>query len=154
MGREEILSLCLDLFGKVGGAAVCGNIDWETGGSFDFKSKERQYNKVPGLGLFQMEPPMQSNYREFLAKKGLSDSAENQIKYVHEEVQQGKWIGAANAKLIRDAFSSGNVDKATMAFCNLFERPPNPLDTPMDPNIDRRIDSAKKIYENVSMRTK
>jgi hypothetical protein len=145
MGREEILSLCVDLFGKVGGAAIGGNIDWETGGSFDYK--QRQYNNGPGLGLFQMEPPMQGNYREFLTKKGLQDSAESQVKYVFEELQNGNWIGAGNAQTIREAFNSGDVIKATTAFCNLFERP-------TEPHLDRRIESAKKIYEKLSTHAK
>ena len=43
-------------------AAIMGNIDVETGGSFDFM---QQQNKGPGYGLFQFEGIQRQEYDKF-----------------------------------------------------------------------------------------
>ena len=48
-------------------AAMLGNIDVETGGSFDYLQK--QYKGGPGRGLFQFEGLKLNAYNEWLTKK-------------------------------------------------------------------------------------
>eukprot|EP01113_Clastostelium_recurvatum_P020236 TRINITY_DN24031_c0_g1_i1.p1 TRINITY_DN24031_c0_g1~~TRINITY_DN24031_c0_g1_i1.p1 ORF type:complete len:144 (-),score=30.08 TRINITY_DN24031_c0_g1_i1:78-509(-) len=142
MARKEVIDLARSAFGEVGGAAVAGNIDVETGGSFDYQQK--QHGGGPGYGLFQMEPPMYKAYQAWLGKQGEGDagkdSAAHQISYVEYEVRVGDHIGAGNAKKIRDTFNGKDVEEATTVFCNIFERP-------SVPHLDRRIAAAKKIMK-------
>lgn len=116
---------------------MAGNIDVETGGTFNYK--QQQSGGGPGYGLFQMEAPMRSAYNSYLSKNRMTDSAASQVAFAHNEVQVGSYIGAGNAQKIRAAFGSGNIDTATTVFCNVFERP-------SIPHLDRRIAAAKKIY--------
>jgi len=135
--RKEVISLTRVRFGQVGGAAVAGNIEVETGGSFDYQQK--QEGGGPGYGLFQMEGGMHKAYETFLKTKSLTDSASSQIIFAKDEVDHGAHIGAGNAKKIRDAFKDGDIEKATTVFCTEFERP-------SVPHLDRRIAAAKSIF--------
>ena len=138
MGDNEhiVLQLCRGTFGPgVPSAAVMGNIAVETGFSFDYTQK--QYGGGPGRGLFQMEKGMMASYNSFLAETKMTDSAASQIAFAQHELKHGTFIGAGNAKKIRDAFASGDVVEATTRFCELFERPGIP-------HLDKRIAAAKK----------
>ena len=120
-------------------AAIMGNIDVETGGSFDFM---QQQNKGPGYGLFQFEGIQRQEYDKFLNENKLKDSANAQIDYVMENVFGNKQniVGQGNAKKIRKAFD-GDVDTATEIFMTKFE---NPKDQ-SSKQINKRIKKAKSI---------
>lgn len=135
VARQQVVALAREKFGDVGAAAIAGNIDVETGGSFDYQQK--QHGNGPGYGLFQMEAPMRKAYDAFLEKNKQTDSAESQLAFARNELKYGEHIGAGNAQKIRDAFNSGDVNKATATFSELFERP-------SVPHLDRRQQSARE----------
>ena len=85
--------------------AMLGNIDVETGGSFDFKQK--QYEGGPGYGLFQFDFH-KPNYRKYLKRKGLQDSEDSQVRYVHDSIygDEQEHLGWGNAKKLRELFAS------------------------------------------------
>jgi len=60
-------------------AAVLANIDRETGGRFDYATK--QMGGGGGRGLFQYTGPSLDAYKAWLAKNGLQDSSDSQIDY-------------------------------------------------------------------------
>ena len=66
--------------------ALLGEIDVETGGTFDFKQK--QGNGGPGRGLFQFEGRQLSDYKKYLKDNNLINSGENQIAFVKASMTQ------------------------------------------------------------------
>ncbi len=138
--RSLVLQLAKNTFGRIGGAAVVGNIFVETGGSFDYQ--QRQSGGGPGYGLFQMENPMHNAYDAFMNTNHLTDSAESQMKFAQNEVEHGSHIGAGNTKKIRDAFAGNDVKNATEVFCNIFEKP-------SVPHMDRRIAAAQEALNEM-----
>lgn len=131
-----------DRLNKNSVAAIMGNIDVETGGSFDFM---QQQNKGPGYGLFQFEGIQRKEYDKFLNENKLKDSANAQIDYVMENVFGNKQniVGQGNAKKIREAFDAGDVDTATEIFMTKFERPKDQSSK----QINKRIKKAKSIMD-------
>ena len=122
-------------------AAIMGNIDVETGGSFDFM---QQQNQGPGYGLFQFEGIQRQEYDKFIKDNDLDDSAKSQIDYVMENIFGDKQniVGQGNAKKIRDAFA-GDVDTATEMFMTPFERPKDQSSK----QINKSINKAKSIMD-------
>ena len=127
-------------------AAIMGNIDVETDGSFDFM--QQQYNGGPGYGLFQLEGIQRKEYDKFLNENKLDDSANSQINYVMENVFGNKQniVGQGNAKKIRDAFANGDIDLATEIFMTKFERPKDQSKK----QINKRINKALNISDMFS----
>jgi len=126
-------------------SAIMGNIDVETGGSFDFM---QQQNKGPGYGLFQFEGIQRQEYDKFLNENKLDDSANSQINYVMENIFGNKQniMGQGNAKKIRDAFANGDIDLATEMFMTKFERPKDQSQK----QINKRINKALNISDMFS----
>ena len=124
-------------------AAVLGNIEHETGGTFDYKQK--QYGGGPGRGLFQMEyPPMMAAYNNFLQANKMQDSAEGQIKFINDIVTSDKYydIGSGNRKKMMEIINTGDVKKITEEFSRRVLRPGKPQE-------DKRIKAADKWYKTI-----
>lgn len=124
-------------------AAVLGNIEHETGGSFDYKKK--QYGGGPGRGLFQMEyKPMISAYNNFLKDHNIDDSADGQIKFINDILSSDKYydIGAGNRKKMIEVINNGDVKKITEEFSRRVLRPGKPQE-------EKRIKAADKWYKNI-----
>jgi len=85
--------------------AMLGNIDVETGGSFDFRQK--QYQGGPGYGLFQFDFH-KPNYKKYLKRKGIEDSEDSQVRYVYDSIygDEQEHLGWGNAKHLRAMFAS------------------------------------------------
>jgi hypothetical protein len=125
-------------------AALAGSIDVETGGTFDYQQKQK---KGPARGLFQFETGKYGNgankhfsqYENWRKGKDLSDSIESQVAYVHDTIygSNQKYIGAGNAKKIRDGLESSDPAEVTKAFTTNFLRP-----NPAKAHMDRRVASA------------
>lgn len=115
-------------------AAVMGNIEVETGGSFDYTQKQRGGN---GYGLFQFDF-MKPYYLKWLTEVGLDDSADSQVKFAYETIYGNKRdiIGAGNASKVANALNGDDVDTATTVFCTLWEKPGVP-------HLDRRLAAAQ-----------
>jgi hypothetical protein len=113
-----------------------GNIDVETGGSFDYL--QQQDGGGPGQGLFQLEGSKKESYNNYLNDNGLENSPRAQIDYMHETIYGDLQdeIGRGNAAKLRKIFETGTVEEITKAFEEIWERPGVP-------HSDRRIASAK-----------
>lgn len=131
-------------------AALAGNIDVETGGTFDYKQKQKN---GPARGLFQFETGKYGNgankhfsqYENWRKDKKLDDSIESQVAYVHDTIygSNQKYIGAGNAKKIRDSLESDDPVKITAGFTTNFLRP-----NPQKAHMDRRIASATSFLSS------
>ena len=119
-------------------AGILGNIDVETGGTFDFT--QQQVGGGPGRGLFQFEGGHLRAYRNFLTRNSLRDSASHQLDYVMNNIFDGEGfdIGAGNREILRDAFANGDAAQVATLFSNLFERP-------SIPRLERRVASAERF---------
>ena len=106
-------------------SGIVGNIDVETGGSFDYRQRQTQSGSPSdprtieggGYGLFQFDDPKnkkghESWYKEYLEQTGKKDSAESQLDYFLDMISAGedskspfykyaKNIGAGNAATIK-----------------------------------------------------
>ena len=127
-------------------AGIMGNIDVETGGSFDYKQKQ---TKGPGYGLFQFEGGHKKAYQNYLNKNERQDSEGSQIDYVLDNITKGEGydIGAGNREVLLETFKSNSPDNVALTFSKLFERP-----NPKKAHNDRRIKSAVGIYDNLVQR--
>ena len=123
-------------------AGILGNIDVETGGTFDAAQKQ---SGGPGYGLFQLEGSKQKSYNKFIANKGMEDSPQSQLEYMYETIYGSlkKEIGYGNAKKLRKIFATGTVEEITTAFEQIWERPGKP-------HSSRRLKSAKEHYKNLT----
>jgi len=131
-------------------AALAGSIDVETGGTFDPQQKQKN---GPARGLFQLETGKYENgtdkhfsqYENWRKGKELDDSIESQVAYVHDTIygSNQKYIGAGNAKKIRDILESDDPIKITTGFTTNFLRP-----NPAKSHMDRRIASANSFLSS------
>ncbi len=117
--------------------AMLGNIEVETGGSFDFKQK--QYKGGPGIGLFQFDFH-KKNYRDYLKDKKLKDSIDSQVRYVHDNIygDQQKFLGEGNAKKLRAVFKTDDPIAISDMFEKKFLRP-----NPEKAHSDRRREASR-----------
>ena len=117
---------------RIACAAIMGNIAVESG--YDWTIKQRGGN---GYGLFQFDF-LKPYYFNWLNESGQADSASSQVRFMFETLggSQKNVIGAGNAKKIVAALHAGDLDHATTAFCELWEKPGVP-------HLDRRIKAAR-----------
>ena len=116
-------------------SAMLGNIDVETGGTFDFQQKQKGGN---GYGLFQFDfhKPF---YKKFLKENQLEDSVDSQVRYTFENIygNQQEVLGEGNAEKLRDAFKTkSNPIELSDDIMNIFLRPGKP-------HADRRRESTR-----------
>ena len=144
--KEEVLQLLKKYFGNDPSILVpfMANIDHETGGSFDYKQipykrKDGTRENAYGLFMFNFHQPY---YWEYVEKNNLVDSAESQIKYVHDAIFDGKSmpsekLGRGHGLELQRLFKAGDY-KANHDYLlkNFFK--------PKTPHADRR----NKLLEN------
>ena len=145
-------------------AGIVGNIDIETGGTFDFQQRQtksgdpRDPNIVPGgaYGLFQFDDPgkkagHETWYKQYLQKTNKQDSAESQLDYFLDTINAGgdtqdpfysfsKNVGAGNTGTIKGYFKSSE-DPKTIAdsITDRFLKPGKP-------HSDKRRASAAETF--------
>tara|TARA_R110000787_G_C13112938_1_gene413856 strand:+ start:43 stop:552 length:510 start_codon:yes stop_codon:yes gene_type:complete len=103
-------------------SGILGNINVETGNTFDYKQKQ---NKGPAEGLFQFDFH-KPNYKKYLKRKGLKDSVDSQVGYVHDSIygDEQKHLGQGNAKKLRKLFAeSADPIEISDGFQDIFLRP-------------------------------
>ena len=116
-------------------SAMLGNIDVETGGTFDFKQKQKGGN---GYGLFQFDFH-KPYYNQYLKDNDLEDSVDSQVRYTFENIygNQQRIIGEGNAEKLRESFKTkSNPITLSDDIMNIFLRPGKPP-------ADRRRESTR-----------
>jgi len=145
--KSDVIQILSEKYSPAVVAAIIGNIDVETGGSFD--PGQKQYNNGKGRGIFQMESGMLEAYNKYIQDRKISNTAQAQINFMSNILSSGSIydIGAGNRKKVKEAFDSGDVDRITKEFSNRVLRPGTP-------HLDRRLNSArsymKDLQNNVS----
>jgi len=130
-------------------AGIMGNIEVETGGSFN--PQQKQYSGGPGRGLFQMESGAGKldEYQTWLKKTGRQDSDASQIQFFRDTIYDPSGVrdivgvdvaGFGNAEKLRDVFETDDPAKIAEAVSNLWERP-------SVPHMERRKEAAAKYME-------
>lgn len=131
-------------FSKEAAAGIMGNIDVETGGSYDYQQKQKGGGK--GYGLFQFDF-MNKYYQDYLKRNELEDSANTQIDYMYDTIYGNEaMFSTKDKKALREALESGNVQQATKGFQDIFENPGVPHE-------ERRMKSAEDIYNKYNKPT-
>jgi hypothetical protein len=131
-------------FSKEAAAGIMGNIDVETGGSYNYQQKQKGGGK--GYGLFQFDF-MNKYYQDYLQKNKLEDSANTQIDYMYDTIYGNEaMFSTKDKKALREALESGNVEQSTKGFQDIFENPGVPHE-------DRRMKSAQDIYNKYNKPT-
>ncbi len=145
---REVNGLVQEYFGKDPAvlAAIYGNIGVETGESYDYLQK--QYEGGPGRGLFQFDWH-KPYYAKFLKKYNKKDSPRSQIEYVHKAIydigsQEEDDLGQGNAKHIREAFASGDLERSNDMFIERFLKPKKEK-----AHRERRMNASKKYYGHI-----
>jgi len=121
-------------------AGIMGNIDVETGGTFNFQEKQRGGK---GYGVFQFDF-LNPYYQKYLEKSEKKDSLEAQIDFMHETVygDEQDIIGRGNAKKLRKGLEEAKTaEEAAETFMNIFEKPGVP-------HLDRRLEAASKYVSD------
>jgi hypothetical protein len=128
-------------------AGILGNIDVETGGSFDHTQQQKG---GPGYGLFQFDPGMglMPHYQNYLKWNKQLDSTESQIGFVDTLIKDGQYagsldsagyprdvIGRGNARTLRESLRTGTPAETAESFMDIIEQP-------RVPHLQRRIDAA------------
>lgn len=124
-------------------AAMLGNIDVETGGTYDYKQK--QVGGGTGEGLFQFTyAPMKQAYSKFLKGTEQQDGAKSQVDFMNSIINSDDYydIGAGNRKKLFDAVVAEDLDKITTVFSENVLRPGKA-------HLDRRIQSAKSWFDKL-----
>ena len=148
--EESVFSLLKNEgFSNAAIAGIMGNIEVETGGSFD--SSKKQGSGGPGRGLFQMEPGTGKldEYKTWLKNTGRPDSAASQIQFFRDTIYDPSGIknivgvdvaGFGDAKKLRKVFETDDPVKIAEAVANLWEKPGIP-------HMDRRREAARLQFQ-------
>ena len=116
---------------------IVGNIDKETGGTFDYQQQQKD---GPGYGLFQLDPGggHQKEYSAFLERGGREDSMEAQLDYFLESIYDKnsparESLGSGNADELTRVFSEGTTYEVTQAIMDRWEKPRDYIDKDKGP---------------------
>ena len=105
--------------------ALLGNIDVETGGTFDFRQIENTTKEQKGYGLFQFTGGHLTSYLDYLEDTEQEDSADAQTKFVYANIYDKEpphVIGAGNQRKIQEAFDDGSFTDKSDVFARWYER--------------------------------
>jgi len=105
--------------------ALLGNIDVETGGTFDFTQVEDTTKENKGYGLFQFTGGHLTSYLDYLEDTNQEDSADAQANFVYANIYDKNpphVIGAGNQKKIQEAFDDGSFTDKSDVFARWYER--------------------------------
>ena len=105
--------------------ALLGNIDVETGGTFDFTQIEDTTKDQKGYGLFQFTGGHLSSYYDYLENTNQTDGMDAQTKFVYANIYDKNpphVIGAGNQTKIKKAFDDGSMTEQSDVFARWYER--------------------------------
>tara|TARA_R110000744_G_scaffold346699_1_gene452275 strand:- start:41 stop:709 length:669 start_codon:yes stop_codon:yes gene_type:complete len=139
-------------------AGIVGNLDHESGNTFDYKKKQNKGG--PGRGIAQMEtgynkngtPKMRLRYDSWVIKNKFNDSLHSQLSYIDGAINNTLGhdeLGAGNAKKLREGLKNANsVEEAT----KLVEKYFTQSWRGGKPNLPRRIELSNKAYKGLQKR--
>lgn len=130
-------------FGPEAVAAIMGNIDVETGGSFD--PQQQQYGGGNGHGLFQFDA-QKDDYFKWLADR--PDDVASQIEFMRNLIYDKKpahEIGPGNQATLQRAMESMPAGELSQLFAEIYERPRKDA-----AHMDRRKASAIRYANDYS----
>jgi len=122
-------------------AAIMGNIDVETGGSFNHKQKQRLADRK-AHGLFQFDPAGKlPDYKRWLKANKRKDSVASQVDFFDSTIfgKDRKIVGYGNAEKLQEIIRTGDVPEITKALSDLWFRPGTP-------HMERRLESANNLF--------
>jgi len=141
--KEQVVSLLKEKgYSDAAIAGIIGNIDVETGGTFDFQQKQK---KGSGYGLFQFDF-LNKHYNKWLKDNNLKDSAKSQVDFFHDTVYGNSKdiIGQGTALKIQAALQQSNPEAIATDISDLWLKPGKP-------HIQRRQSSAINAFENLAV---
>ena len=123
-------------------AGIMGNIEVETGGSYD--PSQKQYEGGPGRGLFQMEGKMLDAFNAYLRNTRLPNTAETQLGFMRDILTSNKnyEIGEGNRTRLQRIFEVGTPSTIADEFSIKVLKPGKP-------HAQRRMDTANQIYKEL-----
>jgi hypothetical protein len=121
--------------------ALLGNIDVETGGSFDFQEVQGIFDTGPGYGLFQFDE-QKPKYFEWLKRSGMKDSSKAQTMFAKNMIYGDSKntvhdIGYGHKRKLRKSFLNDDVDTMTREIMKRYLRPGVPHE-------QERVEAARK----------
>ena len=121
-------------------AGIIGNIDVETGGSFDYQQKQK---KGAGYGLFQFDF-LKKHYKKWLKDNELKDSPQAQVDFFHDTVygKSQNIIGKTTARKVQAALQQEDPQQIATDLSEMWLKPGKP-------HIERRQRAALDAFENV-----
>lgn len=133
--KQYIWDLLSERFPENAVPALMASIDVETGGSFDYKQKQKG-GKGYGLFQFDFHKPY---YNKWLNTNKRKDSAEAQIDYLHDSLygRNQDVIGRGTAKELRMAIDQQDPGTLTQTLTDSFLRPGKP-------NMEKRLEAINK----------
>jgi len=126
---------------------LLGNINVETGGSYDYQQQQENGN---AWGIWQLDHSKKEDYFNYLKEQDKEDSMEAQVDYAEETMMTGRNIGGKNAKAWRGTMENGTVEEIADMWAREWERP-NP---DRHPQWERRISEAVKHSTKMKDRNK
>lgn len=133
--KQYIWDLLSERFPENAVPALMASIDVETGGTFDYKQKQKG-GKGYGLFQFDFHKPY---YNKWLNSNKKQDSAEAQLDYLHDTLygRNQDVIGKRTAKELRMAIDQQDPGTLTQTLTDSFLRPGKP-------NMEKRLEAINK----------
>jgi len=122
-------------------AAILGNIDVETGGSFSPTQKQRRATHK-AYGLFQFDPKgMLPHYKNWLKEEKRKDNAASQVDFFHSTIYGDNMdvLGARNARRMQAILETADVPEATEYLAERWFKAGKPM-------MEKRLASADKFF--------
>lgn len=138
--EDKVLDLLYKYFPENAVPAIMGNISVETGGTFDYKQKQKGGS---GIGLFQFDAQKKA-YQQWLKTNKEKDSAENQVKFVHSLIYSPNPpydIGAGHRRQLQGMFGLDPLRVGTPELAEQFMRR---YERPGIEHLNRRIQEGMK----------
>ena len=142
---EYMLSKNNPIFNENSVAGLLGNIYVETGGTYDWKQKQKNGN---AYGIWQLDHTKKKDYFKFLEENKRQDSMEAQVDYAEETMMTGRNIGGKNARNWRSIMEKGNAEEISDMWAREWERP----DPDKSPQYKRRIKKSLDTFEEIFLK--
>ena len=141
--KEQVVALLKEKgYSDAAIAGIIGNIDVETGGTFDFQQKQK---KGSGYGLFQFDF-LKKYYNKWLENNNLEDSAKSQVDFFHDTVYGNSKdiIGQGTALKVQSALQQNDPELIASDVSDLWLKPGKP-------HTQRRINAALSAFDSLAI---